>query len=134
MEVTHKPATQVRHGREGFAIRLRKALHAAGYPHARLSEVTRQYNARSSQAVSLHAVRKWLSAETLPRQQHIASLAAWLNCNPNWLRDGSGETAATSNDDAKHEAVVMLTDVALLNSYEKTLVRELGNMLLKKSR
>lgn len=115
--------------RHGFANRLRQALHSAGYPNARVSEVARQYRARSPHEVTNHAVRKWLDGDSLPRQHHVICLATWLDCDPGWLRYGRASSEPPKVRKVSHVEAVMLNDLAILSSSEKKLVRKLVDLL-----
>lgn len=129
MQNMGKPHNGAQEERDAFASRLRQALREAGYPNVGSSDVARQYITRSPQSVSPQAVRKWLDAETLPRQHHIDCLAAWLNCDPGWLRYGTAVLRAANDDEFSHESVLLLNDLTILSHREKKLVRELVDML-----
>ena len=116
--------------RDGFVDRLQQALHLVGYLHIRASEFARQYEGRSSHRASPQSVRKWLNAETMPRQHHIVCLARWLNCEPVWLRYGSDREGSASDQEMSLEEIEMLTDFASLDSRQKYMVKELVSIML----
>lgn len=72
-----------------FAERLRAAMEAAGY-EAKPAVLEREFNTRYwGRAMTLHGVRRWLRAETLPSQEKLLVLAEWLGVPPQQLRFGS---------------------------------------------
>ena len=63
---------------QGFAQRLRAALVAADVAVS-ATVVQRKFNALSGDAaISVHAVRNWIVGESIPTQERIRVLAAWL--------------------------------------------------------
>lgn len=107
--------------RDGFAKRLREALASAGSPNLSSSQVAKFFNAQTAFPVSSHAVRKWLLAETIPRQHHIETLATWLACDAAWLRYGVGHQKVKQLL-GSHEDFVLLQEVSRLNPAAKQLV------------
>ena len=74
--------------RSAFAQRLQSALVAADVPVS-ATLVQQEFNARSGQpAITAHAARKWLMGESIPTQERIRVLAAWLGVTASWLRFG----------------------------------------------
>ncbi|SDK24192.1 transcriptional regulator [Billgrantia gudaonensis] len=71
-----------------FADRLANAMRAAGY-EPRPAVLEREFNLRFwGKPVTLQGVRRWLRGETLPQQEKLEVLAAWLNVEPQELRYG----------------------------------------------
>ncbi|MGM0784583.1 MAG: transcriptional regulator [Pseudomonadota bacterium] len=71
-----------------FADRLASAMRAAGY-EPRPAVLEREFNLRFwGKPVTLQGVRRWLRGETLPQQEKLEVLAAWLNVEPQELRYG----------------------------------------------
>jgi hypothetical protein len=65
-----------------FAKRLKAAMEAAGYP-ARPAVLEREFNLRYwGKPMTLHGVRRWLEAETLPGLAKVNVLCEWLRCSP----------------------------------------------------
>ena len=71
-----------------FALRLRKAMLAAGF-EAKPAVLEREFNLRYwGKSMTLHGVRRWLLGESIPRQEKILILAEWLQISPQELRYG----------------------------------------------
>jgi hypothetical protein len=82
---------------QAFSSRLIEALIRSGLS-ARQTEVWRGFNRiYSGSPVSIHAVRKWLVGESIPTQDKLRTLAAWLAVSVNWLRYGD-EVQPPSDD------------------------------------
>lgn len=74
--------------RLSFAKRLESALVAVGMSVS-ATVVQREFNARSRQRpITAHAARKWLMGESIPTQERLRILAAWLGVSASWLRLG----------------------------------------------
>ena len=71
-----------------FADRLKKALLAAGY-EPRPSVLEREFNLRYwGKPITFQAVRRWLRGDSIPAQDKLQVLAAWLRIEPHVLRYG----------------------------------------------
>ena len=82
----------MQHTKREFAKRLKAAMESAGYP-ARPAVLEREFNLRYwGKPMSLHGVRRWLEAETLPGLAKVNVLCEWLRCSPQDL--GFGPTAS----------------------------------------
>ena len=82
---------------QAFSFRLIEALLRSGFS-TRQTDVWRGFNKMySGPPVSIHAVRKWLVGESIPTQEKLKSLAAWLAVSVNWLR--YGDEAQPPSDD-----------------------------------
>jgi transcriptional regulator with XRE-family HTH domain len=72
-----------------FSQRLVNALKEAkietGSPTTFAREFNRRYNGNP---ISVHAARKWLTGESIPTQDKLRLLAAWLGVATEWLRFG----------------------------------------------
>lgn len=116
----------------GFSERLLKALARAGHDFPSASHIAREFNIRyPSFAVTVHAVRKWLKGESIPTQDRLVLLAAWLQVRPDWLRYNSHavQLDATVDEKVRLEQISLLRDIALLNEDQKVLVAGLVNIL-----
>ncbi len=113
-----------------FTQRLSRALKDAriesGSPTLFAREFNRRYNGRP---ISAHAARKWLTGESIPAQDKLRLLAAWLGVSTEWLR--FGEKAAANVQLAEQErAAYNQTDWELccmlgsLSDEHKLIVRE----------
>ena len=83
-----------------FTQRLAKALKdakvEAGSPTAFAREFNRRYTGKP---ISIYAARKWLMGESIPTQDKLQLLAAWLGVSAEWLR--FGERSVTSTHTAR---------------------------------
>lgn len=74
---------------QAFAQRLRQALEEAGIP-ASPTVVAHEFNLRYwGRSISVHAARNWLMGVSLPRQDKLRVLAAWLRVSPEALLLGA---------------------------------------------
>lgn len=81
--------------KQGFSRRLQECLRRIKAGGGGPTGIAREFNLRYQGApVSAQAVRKWLLGESLPSQDKIRTLAAWLETTPHWLRFGEGESGA----------------------------------------
>ena len=107
---------------QAFAQRLRAALTAADIAVSPTT-LQRKFNAVSGDApVSVHAVRKWIMGESIPTQQRIQALAAWLSVSPNWLRFGERTAKDATQAPSASEHV-------LLRSFRRLSAREQEQLL-----
>lgn len=108
--------------RSAFVQRLQSALSAADIP-ASATVVQREFNAGSGQSpITVHAARKWLMGESIPTQERIRVLAAWLGVSAAWLRFGD---TAVEPEPAKLSAQEQL----LLRNYRKLGAQERQHVL-----
>ena len=71
--------------KQHFAQKLAAAMQAKGY-EARASTLEREFNLRHyGKDITLHGAAKWLRGEAVPRNDKIATLAAWLEVPPSEL-------------------------------------------------
>jgi hypothetical protein len=107
---------------EAFSQRLTAALVASDIVVS-ATVVQREFNALSPQApVSAHAARKWIMGESIPTQQRLQVLAAWLKVAPNWLRFGD------DSEDFGGDAT-SIDEQMLLRSFRRLPVRERQKLL-----
>lgn len=79
--------------RSAFSGRLVELLRHAGRGHISATVLARAFNAQhQGQAVTTHAVRKWLLGQALPTQDKLRTLARMFSVEPHWLRYGSGRS------------------------------------------
>src|SRR5690242_16763089 len=80
--------------KQAFSERLRASLEKAGIDASKPGLVAREFNRRFlGKGVTGHAAAKWLSGESIPLQDKLVALAAWLGVSPEWLRYGPTERA-----------------------------------------
>jgi ATP/maltotriose-dependent transcriptional regulator MalT len=108
--------------RTAFAQRLNAALAAADVP-ASATVVQREFNIRNpQQPVTIHAARKWITGESIPSQQRLQILSAWLKVKPNWLRFGDDSEDMGGNATTVDEQM-------LLRSFRRLSARERKKLL-----
>jgi hypothetical protein len=131
--------------RRNFAQRLQSALRQARQSPDSPSALTRNFNSRyTGQAVTVHAVRKWLVAEAIPTQDKLRTLAQWLQVPADWLRFGtqglqSGHNmTVTVNTETQsllmemtHEDLRLVEDLHALQVHERHLVHEFVKLLFR---
>ncbi|GAB1394404.1 transcriptional regulator [Rhodocyclaceae bacterium] len=119
--------------REAFSRRLRQALVAAGVDERSPTALARRFNLRhksdSGEGVSVNAAYRWLRGESIPTQDKLKILAAWLGVTPEWLRFGELDTP-TSPYEAREPAPSasdweLLRAFRRLNAGHRQVVREM---------
>ena len=76
---------------DAFTKRLILALNNIGYEVKNINRITIDINKLfNEKSITSHAVRKWLSGQTIPIQSRLLRLADWLGVSPSWLRFGEG--------------------------------------------
>ena len=82
-----------------FTQRLLLALHSIGYEVTNISGITREINKLfGEKSITTHAVRKWLSGQSIPIHSRLIRLADWLGVSPAWLRFGEGQMHPSKTD------------------------------------
>ena len=125
------------HVKQAFGKRLRAVLEKAGIDARKPVLVTREFNRRFlDKPVTTYGVRKWLTGESIPSQDKLVVLAAWLGVSPEWLRYGpTNPTPATQLQQAV--AAFEPDDLVFFRSYRKLTpeyrlaVREVALTLLR---
>jgi len=103
---------------QAFAQRLTAALDAADV-EVSPTAIQRTFNALSGDAlISVHAVRKWIVRESIPAQERVRVLAAWLGVSPNWLRFGE-QVAQDASQTPSAEEYVLLRNFRRLETQEQ---------------
>ena len=75
-----------------FTQRFFLALNSIGYEVTNISGITREINKLfGEKSITSHAVRKWLSGQSIPIHSRLIRLADWLGVSPSWLRFGEGQ-------------------------------------------
>ncbi len=123
--------------RDAFSQRLTKALKEAkidvGSPTAFAREFNRRYTGKP---ISIHAARKWLMGESIPMQDKLRLLAAWLGVSAEWLRFGEGGNAgkhAAQSERALYNSpdIELIGNINQLSTEHKQVVREVVLTLLR---
>jgi transcriptional regulator with XRE-family HTH domain len=89
-----------------FSTRLKQALKRSPKKVESASDLALQFNLRHpTEPVTVQAAQKWLTGQAKPTVDKIATLAAWLNVSPQWLRYGiAEERASQAQQRAKSDA------------------------------
>ena len=125
--------------RKAFADRLQSALRQARQPSDSPTALARGFNSRfPGRAITVHAARKWLIAESIPTQDKLRTLAQWLHVPAEWLRFGGtmsnpGEEVRPPVDNSlesllatmSREDLKLVEALHALEADERRLVREL---------
>lgn len=112
-----------------FSERLREAARLRGVP-LQPSAFARWFNDRSgSRRVSMHAVRKWLLAESCPVQERVLSLANLLHVDPTWLRFGTGSSELLPGERLHPYDDALLSAAHKLSDKERDLLLNLAHLL-----
>jgi hypothetical protein len=109
--------------RVGFSNRLKTSMESADLPIS-ATVLERLFNSHASIPLSVHAVRKWLIGESIPRQTHLRTLSVILGVSVTWLRFGddsifSIEKAITANEE------MLLSDFRCLTKNTQTHISSL---------
>lgn len=126
--------------REAFSQRLAKALKNAKIDVGSPTVFAREFNRRyTGKPVSIHAARKWLMGESIPTQDKLRLLAAWLGVSAEWLRFGEAGNAskhAAQSERAHYNSpeIELISNINLLSAEHKQVVRELVLTLLRLER
>ena len=112
-----KPSEQ-----QAFAQRLRDAL-AASDISVSVTALWKTFNSLSSDPpVTKNAIRKWIMGESIPTQQRMRVLSAWLKVESNWLRFGEDLDGGVGTAQSVDERM-------LLKSYRRLPQRERQKLL-----
>ncbi|MFA7240249.1 MAG: hypothetical protein WC091_09060 [Sulfuricellaceae bacterium] len=123
--------------REAFSQRLVKALKDVKIDVGSPTTFAREFNRRyTGKPISIHAARKWLMGESIPMQDKLRLLAAWLGVSAEWLRFGEdgGASRYTAQSDRAHynsPDIELIGNINLLNAEHKQVVREVVLTLLR---
>jgi len=123
--------------RDAFSQRLAKALKDAKVDVGSPTVFAREFNRRyTGKPVSIHAARKWLMGESIPTQDKLRLLSAWLGVSAEWLRFGEGGSAGkhtAQSDRAIYNSpdIELISNINLLSAEHKQVVREVVLTLLR---
>lgn len=122
-----------------FAERLKAAMIAAGY-EARPSVLEKQFNARYwGRSVTFQAARRWLIGLSIPEQDKLQVLAAWLGIEPQVLRFGESAGSRVREPSEPWPAAIDRADRLALDLFltlpreQRKLIRELIAQLAQAS-
>lgn len=100
------------------------------------TRLAQDFNRRyKSGSVSVNAAHRWLRGETIPAQDKIRTLSAWLGVTPEWLRFGEADAPAARyavNEPAPTESdLELVRQFRRLNTGHRQAVREMVLTLLR---
>lgn len=123
--------------KDAFSQRLAKALKSAKVDTSSPTLFAREFNRRYvGNPVSTHAARKWLMGESIPTQDKLRLLAAWLGVSAEWLRFGEGGEAnkyIAQSERAHYSSpeIELVNNIGKLNAEHKQVIREMVLTLLR---
>ena len=120
-----------------FSQRLNQAMQSAEYSPNSPTQLARGFNAHfGGNPVTVHAARKWLQGESIPTQEKLRALAAWLNVPADWLRFGSLDETSSSQASGASKTLdaSVLNLVQQLDEHHRKLALELLRGLVKVSK
>ena len=131
--------------RKDFAGRLQSALRQARQPADSPTALARGFNSRfPGRAITVHAARKWLMAESIPTQDKLRTLAHWLEVPAEWLRFGGQLSKDSKEIDSPidttldtmlaamtREDLKLVEALHALDANERRLVRDLVQLFFK---
>lgn len=126
--------------REAFSQRLTRALKEAKIDVGSPTVFAREFNRRyTGKPISTHAARKWLMGESIPMQDKLRLLAAWLGVSAEWLRYGEGGNTGkhvAQSERALYNSpdIELISNINTLNTEHKQVVREVVLTLLRLER
>lgn len=103
--------------KEAFSRRLRQALAGAGCDDRSPTRLAREFNRRHKRGdVSVNAAHRWLRGDSIPTQEKLKTLAAWLGVTPEWLRFGESEAPVNHAD---KETALSEGDLDLVRAFRR---------------
>lgn len=120
--------------RLAFSSRLIEILHTRYGMTSSPTALLRQFNLHwPGDALTVHAVRKWLCGEAIPTQDKLRALADWLQVTPEWLRFGGDRTEGPTRikADAETPAGRLLESFSKLSQSDREIVLGLVKILEK---
>lgn len=119
---------------DAFSQRLTKALKEAKIDIGSPTIFAREFNRRyTGKPVSVHAARKWLMGESIPTQDKLRMLSAWLGVSAEWLRYGEGGRHIAQSERAHYNSpdIELIGNISQLSNEHKQVVREVVLTLLR---
>ncbi|PWF44007.1 transcriptional regulator [Massilia glaciei] len=96
--------------KSAFSLRLKQALKRSPKKIDTATELALNFNLRHpSGPITTQAAQKWITGQSLPTIDKIATLAEWLNVSLQWLRFGIAEERPTAT---KHSRTRRATTAA----------------------
>lgn len=89
--------------KRAFSERLKQALLRSPKKISTANDLALNFNLRntSGDPISTQAAQKWLTGQSFPTIDKIATLAEWLNVSLQWLRFGIAEERGASSSNRK---------------------------------
>lgn len=127
-----------------FSQRLKQQLMKRGWTSNSPTWLAKEFNLRyHGQSISIQTASNWLTGMSIPNQDKLQVLSAWLDVSSQWLRFGEIDTITHNNSHLQQERAPdypnmhfqiddLLDKLSLLSSHQKYLVYMLINELLKK--
>lgn len=121
--------------RKAFATRLGEALRNSRLVSDSPTVLQRNLSLRGVN-VTVHAARKWLLGEAIPKQDNLIRIASWLGVQPNWLRFGIGDGGTTipASELIEPHVIRMLNGFRQLKERDQALVQTLVESMLSSAK
>lgn len=118
-----------------FSERLLLALSHIGLPDCGPTELSRNFNLRFGEPITVHAARKWIVGEAIPTQDKLRVLSDWLGVSPNWLRFGEHEEASKKTPGTAFNSRDLNTihNLSKLNPADRNLVETVIAHMLRRN-
>lgn len=121
--------------RTAFSQRLALALGQVGMQPCTSARLANEFNRiHTGPPVTLHAARKWMIGESIPTQEKLKVLAAWLGVSAVWLRYGEDVDATPPKKSLRLDEKTQRDfneKVARLNKHHRSIVMGMVDFLLK---
>jgi hypothetical protein len=122
-----------------FTKRLLTSLTNIGYQVNNISGITVEINKLfGEKSITSHAVRKWLTGQSLPIHSRMIRLADWLGVSPAWLRFGEGQMYKLTDQNVSNVSLnedvnfqILFAKINSLSKDELQLVMNQIDLLIK---
>lgn len=121
-----------------FSERLKDELSKRGWPKTSPTWLAREFNIRySGQSVSVQTANNWLSGASIPNQDKLQILAAWLEVSTHWLRFGENAEPlklTSPNLSTSYDLADITTKIAQLTVQQQKIINDVIDAILSNKR
>ena len=121
-----------------FSERLKDELSKRGWPKTSPTWLAREFNIRySGQSVSVQTANNWLSGASIPNQDKLQILAAWLEVSTHWLRFGENPEPlklTSPNLSTSYDLADITTKIAQLTVQQQKIINDVIDAILSNKR
>ena len=125
--------------KKAFSTRLKQQLAKRGWVVNSPTWLSKEFNLRyGGQPISVQTASNWLSGASIPNQDKLQVLAAWLDISSQWLRFGemleqdNAQRENIQNPNMHFQVNDLLDKISQLSAHQKYLIYMLVNELLEK--